>query len=46
VVQPAEAEHDAEQQAHRQDERETLHRAERDELEHHAARILALRGPL
>jgi hypothetical protein len=46
VVQPAESEDDAEQQAHRQDERKTLHRAECDELEHHAVRILALRRPL
>jgi len=39
VVQPAERQNHGEQQANGDNDGEILHRAEHDELEHHAARI-------
>jgi hypothetical protein len=46
VVQAAERQHDAQQQADGQHQRNVLNRAEHDELEHHAARKLPLGGAL
>jgi hypothetical protein len=45
VIEAPQPEHDAQQQTDGQDQGQVLHGAERDELEHHATRVLVLGRP-